>query len=412
MSRSTYLKLVGILILCLAAQGAVQSLAQESTPASSQPALDTRQQIEAHSRAAQSFLSEKKTELAIPEFRAIVQLDPANIEAHANLGVLLYFAGKYSEAIPELRTAVQLQPGLFKIQALLGMAEKRSGDSASARTDLERAVPELQEKKLHIEAGLQLIEIYSAAEELDSASILIGILHNIDPENQEVLYASYRIHSDLAREAMLSLSITAPKSAIMYQMIAHELARRGDSATAIKSYREALKIDPNLPGLHFELAEMLSTLPVTDQTRSEAKSEYEAALLQNPLDEKAILRLGESADRDNDLKKAHDLYARAVALEPNDPAADEGLAKVLVSMDQPDEARKLFERALQLDPTNPIIHFRLSALYRQMGRTEDMKHEIDEYRKYKSLKEKLRDTYHNMHLDADTPEPDDPELKK
>jgi tetratricopeptide (TPR) repeat protein len=390
MSRSTYLKLVGILILCLAAQGAVQSLAQESTPASSQPALDTRQQIEAHSRAAQSFLSEKKTELAIPEFRAIVQLDPANIEAHANLGVLLYFAGKYSEAIPELRTAVQLQPGLFKIQALLGMAEKRSGDSASARTDLERAVPE----------------------ELDSASILIGILHNIDPENQEVLYASYRIHSDLAREAMLSLSITAPKSAIMYQMIAHELARRGDSATAIKSYREALKIDPNLPGLHFELAEMLSTLPVTDQTRSEAKSEYEAALLQNPLDEKAILRLGESADRDNDLKKAHDLYARAVALEPNDPAADEGLAKVLVSMDQPDEARKLFERALQLDPTNPIIHFRLSALYRQMGRTEDMKHEIDEYRKYKSLKEKLRDTYHNMHLDADTPEPDDPELKK
>jgi len=189
----------------------------------------------------------------------------------------------------------------------------------------------------------------------------------------------------------------------MYQVMAHGLARRGDSATAIKSYREALKIDPNLPGLHFELAEMLSNLPTTVQTRAEAKSEYETAILQNPLDEKAIVRLGQMADNNNDLPKAHDLYARAVSLEPSDPAANEGLAKVLVAMNQPEEAGKFLERAEELDPSNPVVHFRLGTLYRQLGRTDDMKREIDAYQKYKKLKEKLRSTYHDMHLDADAP---------
>jgi hypothetical protein len=77
------------------------------------------------------------------------------------------------------------------------------------------------------------------------------------------LYAAYRIYSDMAREAILSLSLEAPKSALIYQAAAHEAARRGDTAGAIVDFGQALKINPKLPGLHFELAEMLSSLPST-----------------------------------------------------------------------------------------------------------------------------------------------------
>ena len=42
-------------------------------------------------------------------------------------------------------------------------------------------------------------------------------------------------------------------------MMAHELARQGNTDEAIANYREALKIDPNASGLHFELAEMLNS---------------------------------------------------------------------------------------------------------------------------------------------------------
>jgi len=57
--------------------------------------------------------------------------------------------------------------------------------------------------------------------------------------------------------------------------------KRGDSAKSIEHYRAALKLNPNLPGLHFELAEMLSTLG-TSEGRQEAEAQYKAALQANP----------------------------------------------------------------------------------------------------------------------------------
>lgn len=370
-----------------------------AVPCLCQTVSDAQQQADAHLRQAHLLLSENKPDAAIPEFRAVVAIDPSNIDARGNLGVLLFFQGNYKEAIPELREALRLRPDLWKIQALLGMGERRTGDTVAARADLEKSFPELLEKKVRIEAGLELIELYSATEDLDKASTVIGVLRSLDPENQEVLYAAYRIHSDLAREAILSLSLVAPKSALMYQVMAHEAARRGDTTTAIREYREALKINPKLPGLHFELAEMLHSLPLTADTSAQAKSEYEAALAQNPLDEKADLRLASMVEESNEPNKAYSLYARAVELQPDDPEANYELGKVLAAMNQPEKAEKLLEHAVQIDPTNAVIHFRLSTVYKRLGRSEDAKHEVEEFRKYKDLKEKLRDTYRELHLD-------------
>ena len=368
-------------------------------PCLCQSVSDAQQQADAHLRQAHLLLSENKPDAAIPEFRAVVAIDPSNIDARGNLGVLLFFQGNYKEAIPELREVLRLKPDLWKIQALLGMGERRTGDTAAARVDLEKSFPELLEKKVRIEAGMELIELYSATEDLDKASTVIGVLRGLDPENQEVLYAAYRIHSDLARAAILSLSLVAPKSALMYQVMAHEAARRGDTTAAIREYREALKINPKLPGLHFELAEMLHSLPLTADTSAQAKSEYEAALAQNPFDEKADLRLASMVEESNEPNKAYSLYARAVELQPDDPEANYELGKMLAAMNQTEKAEKLLEHAVQMDPTNAVIHFRLSTVYKRLGRNEDAKHEVEQYQKYKDLKEKLRDTYRELHLD-------------
>ena len=123
----------------------------------SQSAPSRQEQIESHSRQAQEYLKEKKLDLASSEFAAIVALDPNNVDARGNLGVLLFFQGKYAEAIPQLRAALKLQPNLWKIQALLGIAEKRTGDFQEARSDLEKAFPQVQEQKIRIETGMELI---------------------------------------------------------------------------------------------------------------------------------------------------------------------------------------------------------------------------------------------------------------
>jgi tetratricopeptide (TPR) repeat protein len=366
-------------------------------PCFSQSALDRRQQIELHNRNAQEYLRENKPDLALPELKTVVALDPNNVDAQGNLGVLMFFRSEYTDAIPHLRAALKLRPTLWKIQALLGMGEKRTGDITSARGDLETAFPKLQEQKIRMEMGMELIEIYSGTGDLGKAAATVSVLRDLDPTNVDLLYIAYRIHSDLAGEAMLSLSVVAPESARMHQLMAHELARQGKAEEAIANYRIALKIDPQLPGLHYELAEMLNTSSIPDG-REEAEGEYKAALAVNPFDEKSECRLGDLAAMKGDMKGAYEHYERAVRLQPNDPEANIGLAKTLMSMNQPQKAEPLLEHAVQLDPTSAVAHFRLSTVYRQAGRTAEAKRELEEYQKYKDMKEKLRELYKKMRL--------------
>src|SRR5580658_7553116 len=367
-------------------------------PCFSQSNPNRQQQIELHSRQAAEYLKENRPDLAAPEFKAIIALDPNNVDARGNLGAVLFFQGAYADAIPQLRAALKLQPTLSKIQALLGIAEKRTGDIKAARGDLEKAFPRVQEEKIRVDTGMELIEIDSAAGDLDKAASIVSDLRKLEPTNEALLYTAYRIYSDLAAESLLSLSVVDPNSARMQQAMAHELAKRGNTAEAIEHYRAALKIDPRLPGLHFELADMLRTLS-TAEGRDEAEKEYRAALEANPRDEQAECRLGEIALQRDNLKEANERYARAIQLHPNDPEATIGLAKVFMTMDQPQKAEPLLLRALQMDPTSAIAHFRLSTIYRQTGRTEDAKHEFEEYQKYKQMKEKLKTIYHDLNQD-------------
>ena len=377
----------------------------------SQSSPNRQQQIESHARKAAEFLKENKPDLAVPEFRAIVALNPSNVDALGNLGVLLFFQGAYAAAIPELRAALKLQPTLSKIQALLGIAEKRTGDVEAARGDLEKAFPDVQEEKIRIDTGMELIEIESRAGDLDKAAAIVTDLRKLDPTNEALLYTAYRIHSDLAAESLLSLSIVNPNSARMQQALAHELAKRGNTAEAIEHYRAALKLDPTLPGLHFELADMLRTQS-TAEGQEEAEREYKAALEANPLDEQSECRLGDIALRSSDFKQAFDRFSHAVKLQPGDPEASIGLAKALISMNQPDKAEALLQHALQLDPTSAVAHFRLGTIYRQSGRTAEARHEMEEYHKYSQMKEKLRQFYHDLHQDQPVDETVETEEKK
>ena len=376
------------------------------SPAFPQSRAGREGQIESHGRKAAEYMKENRPDLAAPELRAILAIDPSNLDAHGNLGAVLFFQGAYADAIPQLRAALKLRPTPWKTQALLGIAEKRVGDVDAARRDLEKAFPNVPENKIRVETGLELIEVCSETGDLEKAAATVSTLRTLDPTDATILYTAYRVHSDLADESLLSLSVVEPNSGRMHQAMAHELAKRGNTAEAIENYRTALKLDPQLPGIHFELAEMLSTLE-TAEGRQEADAEYKAALVANPRDEPSERRLGDIALQANDLPGALEHYRRALQLRSSDPEANAGLAKVFMSQDEPKKAEPLLERALQLDPTNAVAHYRLSMIYRRTGRAADAKHEIEEYEKYREMKKKLRDIYRDLHRDQPKDDKDD-----
>lgn len=384
--------------LSLLALHAVVLMAQSGPPSSAQ-------QIQSHEQRAHQLLNEKKPELAVKEFAAVVALDPHDLDAQANLGVLLFFQNKYADAEPHLRAAVEQKSDLTKIRALLGMCEHRLGKNEAARLDLESVFGALDENNVHLEVGLELIEIYTASQELAKASAVVETLRQKDPANPKVLYAAYRIYSDLAGEAMLSLSVAAPDSGQMFQAMAHELSRQRDIPAAIADLRKALAADPNLPGIHYELAEAFRASDDQKQ-KAEAEQQYKLAVTANPSDEKAITRLGDIAVEKGDLDGAATYYQRALALAPGDANASIGLARIYMEKDDPNAALPLLERVTAADPSNELAHYRLATVYRKLNRPEEAKREVDIYQKLRAMKEKLRQVYKNLRAgdEADTKE--------
>lgn len=321
-----------------------------------------QQEFQQHIQKAQGYLHEKRPDLAIPELQAASAINPEDVDTQGNPGVLLYFQGNVTEAIPHLRAAVEKQPSLSKIQGILGIAELRTQDFAHGRKDLEASFPLVEDKKFKVQVGLELVGLYTQSGDLEQGASILEQLRKVAQDNPELLHAAYRTHSNLSLESMLGLSFAAPDSAQMHQLLAHEETKEGNTNGAIAQFRKAIAIDRHLPGVHFELAELLHTSQ--DQgVRAEAQQEYRKALVENSQDEKAMCRLAEIAALKGDARQAYDQYSRAVALQPGDADAKLGLAKTLIDMGQTDKALALLEETVQLEPTNAIAHYRLGTLY-------------------------------------------------
>jgi cytochrome c-type biogenesis protein CcmH/NrfG len=183
----------------------------------------------------------------------------------------------------------------------------------------------------------------------------------------------------------------------MHEMMARELARHGDEAQAIVNYRDALKINPHLPGAHFELGELLYNSS-DENLQKQAEAELRLALVDNPTDEKTHLVLGDVAAKRGDTKMAFSEYSRAVELQPNDPDALVELGKVLMTMNENDKAQQAFEQAVKADPTNTVARYRLSMLYRRQGNTAGADQQMTEYKKYKEMQGKLEKIFHDMRV--------------
>ncbi len=377
-----------------------------------QTAASKREQISQHTRAAQDFLHQQRPDLAIPELQKVIALDPQNVDAHGNLGVLLYFRGDYTGAVPELRAAVKLKPDLWRIQALLGLAENQLHDDVASRDDLSVTFPHLDDQKLKAEVGSSLINNYSSTGELEKAASVASTLLDAQPTDPALLFLTYQLYTDLASKTMLTLALAAPESAQMHQVMGRELARHGDDAPAIANYREAIKLDPNLAGLHFELGNLLYNSS-EEKLKTEAEGEFQAALQTNPNDEKASLMLGVIAAKRGDWPSATQFDSRAISLQPDDPDACLELAKALIATNQKDKAQHLIEHAIEIDPSDYIAHYRLSTLYRQEGKREEAEKQLADYRKYKEMKDKLQGIFHDMRVKSGTTsDAEDPAAQK
>jgi tetratricopeptide (TPR) repeat protein len=346
---------------------------------------------------ADSDLHNQRPDLAAAEYQKILTLDPKNVGAHSNLGLADYLQSKFAPAADEFKAALALKPDLWNIDALCGLSEAKTGRNADAAGHLDQAFQHVDEPSLRLSVGQQLFTILMQSGELVRAAAVVDRLEQLDPENVDVLYAAHQVYSLLADRAFVDMAQHEPDSARMFELRADRMAQIGNIEGAVQAYRLAIQRDPHLSGVHFALGEALS-VSQNEAERAQAEDEYEKALANNPLDEKAECRLGDIAEEHADIVRATQHYRRALELQPDDADANEGYGMVLLDSHSARDARVYLLRAVQLDPSNVAAYYHLSEASRDTGDTDDARAEMEQFLKLRAARDKLKRSFDDLPL--------------
>jgi len=353
-------------------------------------------EIEQHYKQAQEALRDGKSDVAAREFHEILRLQPANAQAHANLGVIAFTGKDYPHASQEFRAALKLEPSLWNATAFLGMSERHLGHPAEAVKLLASSFPHLEDRTLQRQAGMDLISLYYESGDLNQIVDILRTLQAAKPDAPDVLYTAYRAYSDLAAKALASLAEVAPESALMHQILAQNLANRDDFKGAMSEYRRAIELDPRLPGLHYELAQMILANSTEEAARREAQKEFQRELALNPASAGSEYMLGVIAWLQSKPEDSLRHSLEALKLRPGFVDAHIAAGKALRSLHRAADAVEQLEAAVRLDPRNEVAHYRLAEEYRELGRSEDAAREFALFHQLRDAHQPVRALYQGI----------------
>jgi tetratricopeptide (TPR) repeat protein len=331
-------------------------------------AVTTENSVPAHYCLGLAFGKQGKYDLAIPHFRAVLQLASNMTEAHYHLGLCLTSSGKFEEAMAAYQAALQVNPG-----------------HANARNNLA--------------VTLLLLG------RLDEAAAQFAELARLEPASPDPLCS---LGGLLLRQRKFAQAETQFAAAVRRQPdfipallgLGRALAARGEFANAEARFREVLLLSPTHAEAQADLANAQAGDAQTNATatwpnEAEAKTHEDQGLLYARLGklEEAVrefqeqLRLQPDAQAhynvalarvmQGNLKEAATHYEEAVKLKPDWPIALNDLAWIratapLVELRDSAAAVRLAERACQLTQfREPRFVGTLAAAYAEAGRFAD-----------------------------------------
>lgn len=358
-------------------------------------------------QSGEAALRSKDEAAAKSFFEDALKHEPNNSEAHANLGAIAFFHGDCATAEPHLRRALRAKPDLDKVEALLSVCERRQGEP-NGQADMEHAFAVLKDPKLRTQIGVELANGYYQQGELEKASAILQTLLALNPDNVDILFFAQRVYSELADMTLNKLAVLSPNSARMEQLIAERLINAGDLKDAIVHYRKALKLGPELPGLHFELAEaLMEGDPNKAAIQTEAQTELEAAIQTEGDTAKIECELGRIALFQLNAANAMSHYQRAYAEDSTNVEAQIGLADVYRRNGDAAAAAKYLRIAVKEDPLNPEPHYKLAQVDRQLHVDDEEKKELQLFLDLRATRDKVKTLYREMNPQTASEPPDD-----
>jgi|YelNatPaOPRAMG01_1025707.scaffolds.fasta_scaffold40259_2 tetratricopeptide (TPR) repeat protein len=343
----------------------------------------------AASEAQAGALALKQGDITAAEqhFKAALKIDPTLAEVRANLGLAYYAEHNYQLAISQFRAALKQDPALQTPKAFLPLSLAAAGNCKEAMSDLSREFDFTSSKRLRRMVGLSLVRCRMQTGDSTDAVELVARLEADYPNDPDVLYVAGQLYGRLSNEAYMRLTKVAPHSARTYQVMASVAAANGDWQDAIGAYRQALRVDPELPDAHLQIAILMLTHSHKPDSWQEAVAELKEELKVDPASAQAEYEIGEAYRKHGRMNEAVEAFDRSLQLDPAAVPTRIGLAKALQTLGKKQEAIDTLLVAKETAPGDPDVHFLLAQLYRAVGQQAEARSELEAFERLKKSSE-------------------------
>jgi tetratricopeptide (TPR) repeat protein len=179
----------------------------------------------------------------------------------------------------------------------------------------------------------------------------------------------------------------------LYKQIdfASDLTQQGKFKAAIEQWSKAMSMDPDDPGAHYGLGQVLFLTGDVDN----AIAQYREALQIDPHSAEAHNGLGTALGQAGKTSESIEQFRLALDDRPGYAVAHNNLGYALMGEHQLPEAEAEFKAALEADPDSSQAQNNLGSLFAAEGKTDEA---IAEYRKAIAISPGLASAYNNLGL--------------
>lgn len=312
-------------------------------------------------------------------WRAFLKTHPSNPEPYAHLGLLEARQEHYREAVPLYRKALALGPKNPGVQLNLGLALFKSGDMKQA---IQAFTPLLRNQTPASPQDKQLTTLMGMAHyglgEYAEAAPYLKQAADLDPQNLPLRLALahsclWSKHIRCVLDTYHEILTLNADSAEADMLAGEALDEIHDSDGAIQQFRAAVKADSRMRDVHFGLGYLLWT----QRQYTEAASEFQAELANDPNHVQALIYLADANLQMNHPEAAPPLLEKAIGIAPGFELAHLDLGIFYAGAGRPEDALREFTVAANLAPEDVSVHWRLARVYQSMGKKDEAKAEFE-----------------------------------
>ena len=168
-----------------------------------------------------------------------------------------------------------------------------------------------------------------------------------------------------------------PGSYRAHQLRAQLHESRGETGDAVREYRAALRLKPDLQNVHFAIGSLLWSLSRFD----EALPELEAELRINPNHPEAHYEIADILQVRGRNRQAKEHLLESLRQKPDLVEARLAIERIYFADGQFEKALEQMRTVVRLAPADPTPHYRMSMLYRRLGKAEEARRELEEFQR-------------------------------